>query len=124
MAINLNAISINVQGLDTWLDYAEVLQELADEADAFRQNNRDKLNSEQKKTLRFYSKKIRKYASDDIATIAAIEKLEELDTELTQLKDAIKKVDGFLADLTNANKAISGLAEVVGVIVNIIDFVA
>lgn len=124
MAIDINAISINVNGLDDWFDYAEVLQELADEVDAFRQNNRDKLSNEQKKSLRFYAKKIRKYASDDIATIAAIEKLEELDTELTQLKDAVKKIDGFLAAVTNTKKAISGLAEIVGVIVNIIDLVA
>lgn len=124
MAIDINVISINVNGVDSWLDYADILQEIADEVDAFRQNYRDKLSQEQKKNLRYYSKKIRKYARDDIATITAIEKLVELDAELAQLKDAVKKVDSFLTNVANTKKAISGLAEIVGFIINIIDLAA
>ena len=58
------------------------------------------------------------------AYVAAIEKLENLQPELTELKDAIAKVDGFLTEVRHMREIISGLAEIASITTNILSFVS
>jgi hypothetical protein len=115
-------MSINMNGVDTWFEYADICQEIADKLDAFRRNNRGDLNQAQRNNLRFYAEKIREYARD-IATIKAIDLLTVLNPQLEKLKDAIKKVDDLLLDVNNTKKIISGIADVFNIIVKILSFV-
>ncbi len=123
MAINLNLLSINVKEVDTWFECAEMLKLLADKVDIFRQNFRGILNQRQRDKLRSFSQSLRD-KSVDITTISAISFLETPDSELRQLKQAISQIDQLLNDIINTLSIISGLANILGLITNILAFPA
>lgn len=119
MAVDIKVISININGVDTWFEYGDILQELADKVDAFRRNYRDALLPEQRDKFRDYSERIRDNATQ-IATIGAIELLTQLEQQLTQLKNLTKTIDELINDITNMQEVILGLAEVVNLTLNIL----
>lgn len=123
MAIDIRTMSINVKGIDNWFDYADVLQELADEVTNYQRTYRDSLSTEQKNNLRAYANQIRDNA-ENLATKAAILKLENHQTELSQLKSAIAETDNFLTEVKNAQQVVATLAKVIDITVDILKFAA
>jgi hypothetical protein len=122
MTVDINSISINTEGLETGFDYADMLQELADEVDAFRNTYRDKLTQQQRDRLRSFASRIREEAAR-FAVIIAIELLEQLEPELNKIRLETRKLDDLLTDIKNTKAIISGLAEIIGVLVNILSFI-
>lgn len=121
MTVDLNSLSINTDksGFDSLFDYSDMLQELADELDAFRNIYRSQLSSSQRNRLRSDTNKIRQGARD-LATITAIELLTTLNSELDELRGITQKIDGLITDIQKAQDVISGVAEVVDLITNIL----
>lgn len=119
MVVDINSISINVEGDFTPLDYADMLQELADEIDIFRRTYRNKLSREKKDQLRCRAEFIRDSAVE-ISNIAGIEMLEGLDEKLKELKNITKELDNFLTRVENIRGIISALADIFNLINNIL----
>jgi hypothetical protein len=121
MAVDLKRISINTasQGFHDWLDYADMLQELADEVYAFLNTHRDVLDSSQKAYLRSTSDELRQLARK-IATIAAINILQDFQDELKILRAETQKIDNLVIDINNTKVIISGLAKILTVITGIL----
>ncbi|NES20857.1 MAG: hypothetical protein F6K41_18465 [Symploca sp. SIO3E6] len=125
MSVDVNNISINIapEGFDGWLDYADMLQELADELDAFRNCHRSSLQSAQRNRLRLETNEIRQKARA-IATISAINTLQNFEQDLASLREITGKIDKFIKKVENVQAIISGIGEIMGVITNILTLVA
>jgi hypothetical protein len=124
MAVDIDRISINTDpnGFDSWLDYADMLQELADELDAFRNVHRNRLEKSQRNNIRFGANRLRQEART-IATLSAIKVLEDAKHELEKLRAATGKMDELIQDINNAKDIISGIGEIFNVISNILTLV-
>ena len=112
-------MAIDMKNMNNGLDYAKNMQKLADEVTIYAEQYLDNFNEDK---LENTVATIRHNARE-IATIAAIEMLESLKPELTKLKDAIAKVDGFLTEVRHMREIISGLAEIASITTNILNFV-
>jgi DNA anti-recombination protein RmuC len=123
VAVNINAISINTDpsGFDSLFDYADMLRELAEEVDAFRNTYRDQLK-EQRDQLREYADRISEDASR-LAVNVAIGVLTTLQPQLEQIRSETRKLDDFLTDVKNAQAIISGLATTIGLLGNILSII-
>ena len=112
MAIDINTISINLNGLNDWSDYKDVLQELAQEITNYRLIYKGTLSTKEKDRLRKDAREIRLLAQR-IEEELTDRKLEDLQSELTQLESAIERADSFLTDVENAKDAINAVAKVI-----------
>lgn len=112
-------MAINFDGVNSWLDYSDKIQELADEVKRFRNNFSLKLSQEQRNTLKGHEEKLGNYARE-IATIVGTELLTQLQPQLDVLKAGIEKADGFLQNFNSAKDAISAITEVFTALTNVL----
>ncbi len=140
MAINPNEISINVDGIDTVFDFADMWKELAEELQEFRNLNRaslsDRVSADLLDTLpegrkrilgsspkqKDFLREVANYILDEQQKLrerAAIISLEDLESQLEPIKDATKKIDQLVTDINNAEQIITEVSRVVGFIANV-----
>ena len=112
-------MTIDFNGVDSWLDYSDKLQELADGVKGFRNNFRPQLSQGERDTLKVYEERLRGDART-IATIVGTHILTRLKPQLDILRAGIERADGFLQSFNNAKNAILAITEVFTAVTNII----
>ena len=112
-------MAIDFDGVDSWLDYSDKIQELADNVKRYRNNNRPQLSQEERDKLKVTEEGLRGNART-IATIVGTDLLTQLQPQLDVLKAGIKKADGFLQSFNTAKDAILAITEVFTAVTNII----
>jgi methyl-accepting chemotaxis protein len=121
VAVDIKVISINTDsnGFDNLFDYADMLQELADEVAAFRNTHRDGLNVQERDQLRSFASQIRAGAVT-LAVAVSIQKINELQPDLDKIRSETSKLDNFLTNIANVKAIISGLARTINLLGNIL----
>jgi hypothetical protein len=124
VAVDINAISINTDpsGFDNLFDYADMLRELAEEVDAFRNTYRSRLTVPERDRLRDYADRMSEDARR-LAVNVAVNVLNQLQPELDRIRSETRKLDDFLTDFKNTQAIISGLANTIGLLVNILSII-
>ncbi|NEU81970.1 hypothetical protein [Nostoc sp. UIC 10630] len=113
-------MAINFDGVNSWLDYSDKIQKLADEVKRFINNFRSQLSQKERDMLKDYEERLRVDART-IATIVANDLLTRLQPQLDALKAGIEKADGFLQSFNTVKDAILAITEVFTALTNVLD---
>ncbi len=110
--------NINVADVDLWFEYADLLQDLADICNELRTIRRSSLSSKEKDTLKFLAVKL---AGDAVtwATIAGESLIDSLNSQLTELKAEIGKLEALESEIKSVGSFISGVAKVIDIVADI-----
>ena len=115
-----NIDNVDLDNIDLWFEYSDLLLDLADAIDIYRR--RVGLNSQQKNQLNFYAIQLRGEAVT-WATIGGQNLLTSLLPQLNLLKVEIKKIDAFIQDIKNVGDFISAISKSIDVVTNILKLV-
>ncbi|MBE9002058.1 hypothetical protein IQ274_28605 [Nostoc sp. LEGE 12447] len=116
------SVLTNIDNIDLWFEYSDLLLDIADEVDSFRRRHRNVLTTQQKEKLKFYSSKIRSDART-WATVAGESLLSRLEPQLTELKTEVKKIEDLQFEITNAASIILEIAKVIDIVTKVFQLI-